>query len=853
MILVAPIDGWVSALDEVPDPVFSGKLMGDGLAIDPTSATLRAPCDGEVIALPSAKHAVTLRAANGAEILLHVGVDTVALRGEGFETHVTQGQSVRAGDPLISFDLDGVASRVRSLMTPVIVVDGGGFTVVRREQHRLLKTGDFLMELQALAQAANASADAHGPEMRTSVRVHYEHGIHARPAALLASALRGFSADVSAVAHGRKANARSAVAWMELGVQRDDEITLIATGPDASAALAALEAAFTAGVPRGSSVPRSSSEQMAEELGGTPRNPRNSGGEELRGTSRNSVEEGVLRGVVASRGIAVGPAALIEAAAPLPSETGNGIAQENAALDRARGLVRAQLERLHATANGLAREVLEAHLSFIDDPQLLQDAEAWIERGKSAGYAWREAIEQSAKALRAVGDPRVAERADDLHDLAAQVLRALAGEAPQFDPPAGSILIGQELLPSQLAGLAPGRIAGFCTAAGGPTSHVALLAAAMNLPAIVAAGPHVLQIAEGTPLLLDAEQGLLRIAPDAALLKTAEEAIARRRSHSVAAQAAAHDECRLASGERIEVFANIGALAEVRGAIEQGAEGCGLLRTEFLFLDRDTPPDVDQQTETYQSIVSAFGGRPVVIRTLDAGSDKPLRYLSLPRSENPALGVRGIRASLRSLALLREQLCAILRVEPLTSCRILVPMITDVAEVVSVRAILDELCAQLGRTAPPLGVMIETPASALLAAPLAAVADFFSIGSNDLSQYTLAMDRGEAELAAQLDALHPAVLRLIRISADAARAAGRPIAVCGGLASDPLAAPLLVGLGVGELSAVPSVIPELKATLRALRLDDCRALAERALAAPSAAAVRALAVHVESIHAGGNG
>ncbi|HWW60554.1 MAG TPA: phosphoenolpyruvate--protein phosphotransferase, partial [Thermoanaerobaculia bacterium] len=609
-------------------------------------------------------------------------------------------------------------------------------------------------------------------------------------------ALRGLSADVNALAHGRKANARSAVGWMQLGVQRDDEITLTATGPDASAALAALEAA----------------------LAPPP-----------------------VRGVVASRGIAIGPAARIRGSAPLPDESGAGVARERGELDRARGVARAQLERLHASSHGLAREVLEAHLSFIDDPELLQHAEASIARGKSAGHAWNAAVEQSAKTLHAIGDPRVAERAADLRDLSAQVLRALAGETPLLDPPAGSILIGEELLPSQLVSLQPGRIAGFCTAAGGPTSHVALLAAAMNLPALVAAGPQVLQIAEGTPLVLDADRGVLHIAPDAATVKAADDARARRGSQRIAAKAAAHSECRLASGERIEIFANVGALADAREAMEQGAEGCGLLRTELLFLDRDTPPDIEQQTETYQSIVSAFAGCPVVIRTLDAGSDKPLRYLPLPREENPALGVRGVRASLRNRELLRDQLHAILRIEPLAACRILLPMITDVAEVRSARAILDELCERLGCAAPPLGVMIETPASALLAGALAEVADFFSIGSNDLSQYTLAMDRGHAELAAQLDALHPAVLRLIRISADAARAARRPIAVCGGLASDPLAAPLLVGLGVDELSAVPSVIPELKARLRAIRLDDCRALAEQALAAPSAAAVRALA------------
>jgi phosphotransferase system HPr (HPr) family protein len=495
MILAAPMDGWASALDEVPDPVFSRKVMGDGLAIDPTSGRLCAPCDGEVIALHAAKHAVTLRATNGAEILLHIGCDTVALGGEGFDTHVTQGRSVRAGDPLVSFDLDGVASRVPSLVTPVIIIDGGGFAVVRREQPRAVRTGDFLMELGPLSSSTAV------------LRVPFEHGIHARACSTpRGRAARIFRRRVRGRARPR-ANARSAVAWMELGAQRDDEITLIAAGPDAAAALAALEAAFAA-----------------------PHVPRATPAQSRAVTLSPHSENGALRGIVASRGIAIGPAALIAGSTPLPSEAGAGIARETADLEHARALVRAQLERVHATASGVAREVLEAHLSFIDDPELLQKTEASIARGKSAGFAWREAVEESANALRAVGDPRVAERADDLRDLAGQLMRALAGEAPVLDPPAGSILIGEELLPSQLVSLPPGRIAGFCIAAGGPTSHVALLAASMNMPALVAAGPRVLHIDEGTPLVLDAEQGLLRIAPDAAELQAAEETLSRLRS-----------------------------------------------------------------------------------------------------------------------------------------------------------------------------------------------------------------------------------------------------------------------------------------------------------------------------------
>ncbi|HEV2284876.1 MAG TPA: putative PEP-binding protein, partial [Steroidobacteraceae bacterium] len=288
--------------------------------------------------------------------------------------------------------------------------------------------------------------------------------------------------------------------------------------------------------------------------------------------------------------------------------------------------------------------------------------------------------------------------------------------------------------------------------------------------------------------------------------------------------------------------ANVGSAADALAAVRNGAEGCGLLRTEFLFLERESPPSVTEQTAAYQQIADALGGRPLTIRTLDAGGDKPIAYLPQPAEANPALGLRGVRTSLASPPLLRAQLEAILQVRPGAQCRILLPMITDVAEVAAVRAVLDELRAELSVTrAVEVGVMIETPASALIAERLVEVADFLSIGTNDLTQYTLAMDRLHPLLAPRLDALHPAVLKLIAGAAAAAAGRGRMVAVCGGLASEPLAAPLLVGLGVQELSAVAAVIPRLKADLSRVTLEQCRALACAALSAADAAAVRALA------------
>jgi phosphoenolpyruvate-protein kinase (PTS system EI component) len=271
---------------------------------------------------------------------------------------------------------------------------------------------------------------------------------------------------------------------------------------------------------------------------------------------------------------------------------------------------------------------------------------------------------------------------------------------------------------------------------------------------------------------------------------------------------------------RIEILANVGSATEAETAVRDGAEGCGLLRTEFLFLERRTAPDADEQAAEYQRVVDSFGGRPVVIRTLDVGGDKPIDYLPMPREDNPALGMRGVRLSLHRPDLLRTQLAAILRVRPLSACRIMLPMVNGPDEIRRVRAVLEELAAVApAQERPQLGVMVETPAAAMLAEDICEVADFLSIGTNDLTQYTLAMDRTHPDLASQLDGLHPAVLRLIARITSAARARTRPVAVCGGLASDPEAAPLLVGLGVHELSVVSATIPRLKSVLRATTVE----------------------------------
>jgi phosphocarrier protein FPr/phosphocarrier protein len=342
-------------------------------------------------------------------------------------------------------------------------------------------------------------------------------------------------------------------------------------------------------------------------------------------------------------------------------------------------------------------------------------------------------------------------------------------------------------------------------------------------------------------VILDAEQGLLTAAPTPAELTAAERILATRRQRTLAQRAAAQTDCHTADGQRVEVFANLGSLEDAQFAVTQGAEGCGLLRTEFLFLKRDSAPDEREQLARYQEIADALAGRVLVIRTLDIGGDKPIAYLPLPAEENPALGLRGVRTSLWRPDLLRTQLRALVQLKPTSQCRILLPMITDVDEIRTVRSTLDAVRRELSVATPiQLGAMIETPASAVMADRIAREVDFISLGTNDLTQYALAMDRGHAELAARIDGLHPAVLRLIATAANAANTLGKQVAVCGGLASDPAAVAILIGLGVTELSVVPAMIPQLKQLIGTLTMDECKALSQQALAQESAADVRAL-------------
>jgi len=824
--LKAPLTGTVLPLEQVPDPVFAGRMMGDGLAIDPTSSTLLAPCDGVVTQIARTHHALTLTAANGAEILMHIGIDTVSLKGEGFKPLVAQGQTVTCGQALIEADFSFIAGKAPSLITVVVIANSDTQEMAERATGAVTAGQSILMRVRAKG-AASAVADASAtPSADTTAWAVVGHGdgVHARPAAMIQAAAKAFNARVFLRFSGQEANARSVVSLMGLGIGHGDRVEVLASGPEAGQALAAVVEALEAHSPSAHGEVEAPAVPAPAALGA-----------------------GKVGGVLAAPGLAIGPVAQFAAAEPRVVELAGELGTEYNALARALATVRsAIMSQMHAAlkhGDKAMQAIFDAHLALLDDPELVGAAERAIGQGKSAGVAFRDAARTQRQVLSAMNNPLLAERANDLKDLERRVLLAISGDADQKPVvPPRSILIADDLTPSDLAGMPADALAGVVLARGGATSHVAILVRARGIPALVATGAAVLQIENGLEVLLDATHGVLDITPAADSLQAARQQIDARRDTLEHMKRQALEPAHTLDGQAIEVAANIANERDAREAARCGADSVGLLRSEFLFIERESAPSRDEQQAAYQAVLDALEGRNAIMRTLDVGGDKEVPYLSLPQEDNPALGLRGIRSGFARPALLDDQLTAMLATRQASRLRILLPMVADVADLLRVKARLAELAAEMGITAlPQLGVMIEVPSAALLADQLAEHADFLSIGTNDLTQYTLARDRCNPDLAAGLDPMHPALLRLIAQTAAGAAKHGRWVGVCGAMASDLEAAPVLIGLGVTELSVSPGLIPELKARVRALDLAMCRREAQSLLLLSSAAEVRARA------------
>jgi multiphosphoryl transfer protein len=746
-------------------------------------------------------------------------------------------------------DADGRAQTVR-LVVAIAAASDEHIALLRRLtrlmqddtllQHlaRTTDAGEIVTALtgEAPAITAPALADfAHG----LTVTLDYPQGLHARPASQWVLALKRFQSAVR-VRHGETvADARSVAALLTLGAGRGASLRLSADGPDADEALQALQ----------QTILRLGDEERVQAERALARQQQAQGlGREL-GDWQPAARQ-CITGIAASPGLVIGTLVAAGDHHLVADDRPGDVAREAAALDQALTAAHGQLQALADAARqrGATEQagIFGAHLALLADAALVREVSRTVVQGHGAAWAWQARLAERVASQRALADSTLAARAADLQDVGDRVLRHLLGRGDEAggpaDWPADAILVADDLAPSVTAQIDTTRVKGFCTARGGPTAHTAILARALGLPAVVAAGPGVLAGpgTVGERAILDGYRGRLYLAPTASAIEEAEAMIARLRQHQ-------HEEARsrlapavTTDGHRIEVAANVNRSDQVRRALEAGAEGVGLMRTEFLFLEREHVPDEEEQYGVYRAMVEALAGRPLVVRTLDIGGDKQVPHLGLPVEENPFLGVRGARLCLRRDDLLIPQLRALYRAAAHGPLSIMFPMISTAEEVTALRARLEEVRQALDAPVLPIGIMIEVPSAALIADRLAAHVDFFSIGTNDLTQYTLAVDRQHPELAGMADSLHPAVLRLVERTVAGAKRHGRWVGVCGGLAGEPLGAALLAGLGVDELSMSTGDITPIKALLRRHSLAELQALALRTLDCDTADEVRAL-------------
>ncbi|WP_199036492.1 phosphoenolpyruvate--protein phosphotransferase [Glycomyces salinus] len=538
-------------------------------------------------------------------------------------------------------------------------------------------------------------------------------------------------------------------------------------------------------------------------------------------------------GIGVAPGVASGPVARLAAPPEPPADTGPE-ADPAAALERIKAAlesVATELDARASRASGPSADVLFAQSMMPRDPALAERISKALSDGRSAPRAVAEAFASFRASLEAAGG-YLAERAADLDDLRDRTLAELLGlPMPGLpDPGHPFVLVARDLAPADTAGLDPARVLAVVTEAGGPTSHTAILAKSIGIPAVVAC-PGAGGLADGDPVLVDGRTGAVTADPDPAAVQAALEAEERRR----AALEAGGGPGRTADGRHVQLLVNLGSAADLEAAAGADSEGVGLFRTEFLYLDRAAEPTVAEQTETYRRVFAAFAGRKVVVRTLDAGADKPLAFVDHGHEDNPALGVRGIRMARRHPRMLDDQLEAIgaAAADGEAEVWVMAPMVATAAEA----ADFAERCRARGL--PTAGTMIEVPAAALRADQILRTCDFASLGTNDLGQYTMAADRMNGELAELLDPWQPALLELVALAAEAGRELGRPVGVCGEAASDPLLACVLVGLGVTSLSMAPSALGEVRAELAARTGADCAAMAAAALAAADAREARA--------------
>lgn len=677
-------------------------------------------------------------------------------------------------------------------------------------------------------------------------------GLHARPAAKFVATANQFKSQIRVQNVTKASNTVRGESINEvamLGARYGDELAIFATGEDAHEALSALQTLIENNFGEPEAVDHPPSVKPLPSSTSLP--------------STELPNDSSLQGIPASAGVVIAPIVRYQPAFLTVEE--RHVDDVEAEWQRLQVVLRTAYQEIQSLLSHASTQIgdseaaiFDAHLLFLSDPALLDTVRHRIyEHHSNAEAAWETTVEEIAAGYRQMDDTYMQERAADMIDVGQRVQQLLGGNVsspPKLSQPA--ILVAKDLTPSDTAQLDSSLVLGICITQGSATSHSAILARSLGIPAVVGAPSQVLQLTDGTVVALDGETGQIWIDPEQSIqaqLQAKQQEWEAAREQELAS---IHQLGITRDGRQIKVLGNISGIKDAQVALKMGAEGFGLLRTEFLYLDRTTPPTEAEQFSIYQEIAQLLenqlsdnqlpDNQPLIIRTLDVGGDKPLPYLQKPLESNPFLGWRGIRFCLDNLELFKTQLRAILRASSSHNIKVMFPMIATLAEIQRTKAILNEVRSELRQANIPfdenmeVGMMIEIPSAVAIADRLAAEVDFFSIGSNDLSQYTTAADRTNPRVAKLADGLHPAVIKMIDRTIQAAHQAGIWVGLCGELASDPQAIPILVGLGIDEISLNPHAIPKIKQAIAQLTFTEAEAIAQAALKLDSAGCVRML-------------
>lgn len=815
----APADGLLTPIEQVPDAVFNERMLGDGVAVAPASNLLCSPIEGKILNINKNAHAVAV-GKDGLEILLHIGVETVQLQGEGFHVLVKEGAHVTPGQPLIEFDPKIIRQQAVSDLIIMVVTAPADVT---------LQYAPFL-PVRAGEDLAFTVCELHGNDMTeefSSVKVNSRtltianpNGLHARPAGTLAKMAEAYPFPIFLHKGDTQSNAKSVVGLMGLSLSKGDHVFFSALSEDqktAGAALERLAAALEIGLGEDlDELPLSSEAQPLV----CKENPN------LKGD-----KSPIFKALTASIGIVHGNAFHFETGNIQFDENAKDSALETKRLNQAlHSLEEVLRSEITAAKSESSKEILKAHLGILKDPFLENHANSFIAQGKSAEFAFNEAIRSSIDTIKRTKNRFLMERISDFKDLRKRVLLKLSGKpvsVPQF--PKGSILLCEDLLPSDLAVLNE-NVKGVILAQSSPTAHSSIMLRNMGLPALVSAGECILGITDGARLVLDATEGLIYVNPSEEKLKELQEKIKQVLADHQKAQQESRHPAVTKDEQRIIVGGNISNEKEALLAYQNGAESLGLVRTEFLFFQGQKPPSEERQFMLYQNIANAMHGQPITLRTLDVGGDKPVEYINIPHESNPIVGLRGVRNYHANQEVFLSQIRAMLRVQPPGTVKIMLPMITFVNEIIEYRQIIEAERKKLSiKTPVEIGIMVEVPSAALMSEQFAKHADFLSIGTNDLTQYALAIDRGHKTISYLADCLNPAVLKLIYLTCQGAQKHQKKVAVCGAMAGDPQAVPLLIGLGVTELAVAGNSVAQVKAIIRELDAKHCRETALKTL------------------------